>query len=158
MQHRVDLAANSSSAVPRRAPILPSSTWVPLDFPPLKHLLLLQKVTFAFSANLEPTAQRALSLSHRRHLGQPASLRRGPPIAHRGPHPLDIPNMSGIYPMRSGNGGGYTSTRSPSRSSENGDRLARKSTVDRDDQEMAYLGKKQQLRRNFGFMSMLGFS
>ena len=33
-----------------------------------------------------------------------------------------------------------------------------KSFVTRDDKEMAYLGKKQQLRRNFGFMSMVGFS
>ncbi|KAI9808499.1 MAG: hypothetical protein M1827_007204 [Pycnora praestabilis] len=29
---------------------------------------------------------------------------------------------------------------------------------DRDDHEMAYMGKKQQLKRNFGFMSMLGFT
>jgi len=33
-----------------------------------------------------------------------------------------------------------------------------KSFVTRDDKEMAYLGKKQQLKRNFGFMSMVGFS
>lgn len=33
-----------------------------------------------------------------------------------------------------------------------------KTFVTRDDKEMAYLGKKQQLRRNFGFMSMVGFS
>jgi choline transport protein len=33
-----------------------------------------------------------------------------------------------------------------------------KSFITRDDKEMAYLGKKQQLKRNFGFMSMVGFS
>ena len=32
------------------------------------------------------------------------------------------------------------------------------SFVTRDDKEMAYIGKKQQLKRNFGFMSMVGFS
>ncbi|ETI28184.1 hypothetical protein G647_00633 [Cladophialophora carrionii CBS 160.54] len=31
-------------------------------------------------------------------------------------------------------------------------------SVDRDEEEMARLGKRQELRRNFGFMSMLGFS
>lgn len=30
--------------------------------------------------------------------------------------------------------------------------------VTRDDKEMAYLGKTPQLKRNFGFMSILGFS
>ena len=30
--------------------------------------------------------------------------------------------------------------------------------VTRDDKEMAYMGKKQQLKRNFGFMSIVGFS
>jgi choline transport protein len=33
-----------------------------------------------------------------------------------------------------------------------------KTFVTRDDKEMAYLGKKQQLKRNFGFMSIVGFS
>ena len=32
-----------------------------------------------------------------------------------------------------------------------------KSFVTRDDKEMAYIGKKQQLKRNFGFMSTVGF-
>jgi len=30
--------------------------------------------------------------------------------------------------------------------------------IGRDEVEMAHLGKRQQLKRNFGFMSMLGFS
>ena len=33
-----------------------------------------------------------------------------------------------------------------------------KAFITRDDKEMAYMGKKQQLKRNFGLMSMLGFS
>jgi choline transport protein len=33
-----------------------------------------------------------------------------------------------------------------------------KSFITRDDREMAYLGKRQQLKRNFGLMSMVGFS
>ena len=49
--------------------------------------------------------------------------------------------------------GAMVSRHTLSRNSENG-----KHQVARDDQEMAFLGKKQQLRRNFGFMSMLGFS
>ena len=35
---------------------------------------------------------------------------------------------------------------------------AAKSFVTRDDKEMAYIGKKQELKRNFGLMSMVGFS
>lgn len=38
------------------------------------------------------------------------------------------------------------------------DSRAEKSVISRDEMEMAHLGKKQQLRRNFGFMTMLGFS
>ncbi|KAI9756785.1 MAG: DNA replication protein psf2 [Chaenotheca gracillima] len=38
------------------------------------------------------------------------------------------------------------------------DGMGDESIVNRDEKEMAYLGKKQELKRRFGFMSMLGFT
>lgn len=67
--------------------------------------------------------------------------------------------MGDAYVMKSGVL--VTQDTPPSRDSgeDRGAAAAEKgSFANRDDQEMAYLGKKQQLRRNFGFMSMLGFS
>ena len=66
--------------------------------------------------------------------------------------------MADSYEMKS-NGDMVGESEARSRSSE-GDYYTRKPpmVVDRDGREMADLGKKQQLKRNFGFMSMLGFS
>ncbi|OAP59078.1 hypothetical protein AYL99_06376 [Fonsecaea erecta] len=61
--------------------------------------------------------------------------------------------MADAFALKSG--GKFTSEIHHSRSSseQNGEK-----SVNRDEQEMARLGKRQELRRNFGFMSMLGFS
>jgi choline transport protein len=66
--------------------------------------------------------------------------------------------MADIYHMKRSNGGQAMVSEAASRSSGEVDANGEKPYVDRDDREMAYLGKKQQLKRNFGFMSMLGFS
>src|SRR5690349_14354021 len=65
--------------------------------------------------------------------------------------------MSQIYAMKT-NGTTATTTDVHSRSSEEGMPRDEKHAITRDDREMAQMGKKQQLKRNFGFMSMLGFS
>lgn len=65
-------------------------------------------------------------------------------------HEMKAPATSGTVTVMDGRGSG---------SDEGGRPMAsKKSFVTRDDKEMAYLGKKQQLKRNFGFMSMVGFS
>lgn len=66
--------------------------------------------------------------------------------------------MADIYNMKSGHGAPAMLSEAASRSSGEIDASREKPYVDRDDREMAYMGKKQQLKRNFGFMSMLGFS
>ncbi|KAK5198858.1 hypothetical protein LTR99_007798 [Exophiala xenobiotica] len=63
--------------------------------------------------------------------------------------------MADSYAMKSGSK--YASEIHHSRTSSEIARNVEKS-ADRDEQEMARLGKRQELRRNFGFMSMLGFS
>ncbi|EXJ61484.1 uncharacterized protein A1O5_11800 [Cladophialophora psammophila CBS 110553] len=62
--------------------------------------------------------------------------------------------MADAFAMKSG--GKFASEIHHSRSSSS-EQHGEKS-VNRDEQEMARLGKRQELRRNFGFMSMLGFS
>jgi hypothetical protein len=63
-----------------------------------------------------------------------------------------------IYNMKSGDGALGRMSDAASRSLVEIDANGEKPYTNRDEREMAYMGKKQQFKRNFGFMSMLGFS
>ena len=67
--------------------------------------------------------------------------------------------MSEIHEMKSAGPAGTVTFLDERGSDEYGQQsMSKKQFVTRDDKEMAYLGKKQQLKRNFGFMSIVGFS
>ena len=86
------------------------------------------------------------------------SALRGRVLATRSLIDTKFAKMADIYNMKRGNGAQAMVSEAASRSSGEIDANGEKPYINRDDREMAYMGKKQQLKRNFGFMSMLGFS